>query len=141
MIFKIISLFFYIAVVIINSILGLKFLLAKSFFTYHKEVAGMNWENVDAGIQKVILAVFKIYAAGWLSTALGILLFSVIPLGIFNFKWANYCAFSIGILFWIISLITVIYVKSMTGANTPMVGSLLAIIFLCIAFLFGLFIK
>ena len=135
---KLVSTILYLLVVLITAAMGIRFLMAGEYFVYHAQASGMNWSDVDPGLQVVFMAVFKVCAAGFLTVSLCMLLMIVFPFAKTDRLWSVYAIPACGALFWSIVLGTTVYVSLTTPAAAPWIGSLFNIIVILIAFLLSL---
>lgn len=129
----------YSIVTLITASMGIRFLTATEYFTYHAQASGIAWTNVDSGLKIVYLAVFKVCGAGFLSVALGLLLMIIFPFVKYNNRWSYFAIPACGILFWSIVMATTLYVSFVTQATTPWGGSLFCMITTFLAFVLSLF--
>lgn len=60
-----IALLTYSVIGLVDLVLGYVYLTANTFLAYHSQAIGASWEDVDSGIQAVILALMKVTGAGW----------------------------------------------------------------------------
>ncbi len=125
---KIVSIILYSLVTLITAGTGLKFITASKYFTYHAQASGMDWTQVNSGLQLLMLAGFKIIGAGFLTVALCLTLMIIYPFARHDQKWSYYAIPLSGLLLWSIILITTLSVAFATGANAPWGGSLFCIL-------------
>ncbi|MBL7811583.1 MAG: hypothetical protein JNL57_05120 [Bacteroidetes bacterium] len=57
------------AVALTSLIFGCMYLFKKEFMPYHSVAVGRSWDEVDAGMKVLILALMRAVSAGWLITA------------------------------------------------------------------------
>jgi len=117
---------------------GIRFLTAKEYFSYHKAIVGKEWNEIDASIRMVLLAVFKMTASGII--VISFVLFYSVGKGIFineNTLMDKVIPPSLCLLFWVGSFLTTFSVHKKTNANTPWKGSLLCLILLSICIIFS----
>ena len=55
----------YLVIGAIDIVLGVRYFSAKEFMSYHSQAVGAPWQELDLGVQTVILALMKIAGAGW----------------------------------------------------------------------------
>jgi len=116
----------YFIVGAVNVFFGAKYILADQFMPYHSQATGVPWQEVETGMQVVILALMKTAAGGWF--ALG---FITIILAVVAFKTGNNLlrwALPLGtLIFYVISFLATWDVHQKTGASTPWQPSLIMI--------------
>jgi hypothetical protein len=47
---------------------GVRYLLASEFMRYHATVAGRSWQQLDSGVQTIVLGMLRIIGAGLITT-------------------------------------------------------------------------
>ena len=103
--------------------LGAMYLSTKQFMSYHAEAVGASWQELDAGIRSLILALLRLAGGGW--SALGVI---TIALAWFAFKTRDAVArFTLpitGLLSWSASSVATWGAYQTTGASTPWMPSL-----------------
>jgi hypothetical protein len=118
------------------------FLTATEFFSYHAVASGIEWKNVEPGLQTVLLAVFRVCGAGWLTVAVALLLLLVFPFGKRDEGWSYVAIPLLSLIFWGITFATTMHVATTTPATPPWEGSLICIgVTLLSALLAGLYRK
>ncbi len=137
-VFNLFSVVLYLVVVLITAALGVKFISATEYFSYHAQAAGTSWSAVDPGLQLVYLAVFKVCGAALLSVWICILFMIIIPFAKHSHRWSYYAIPIAYMLFWSITLATTLYVTSTTPATAPWIGSLFCVVTILAAFIFSL---
>ena len=60
-------------VVILGLVLGLKYLLATSFTTYHAQVVGKPWEQLEPRVQAIIVGMLRVIGGAFLGCMPGAL--------------------------------------------------------------------
>jgi len=126
----------YLIVGLITFGIGLRFLFAKTFFSYHREATGLEWNTIDKSLQMIILAIMKMAGIG--ITCLSVLMITY-P---FMFMHSDnsldkYLVPIISLMFWIGSFSITFNVHKRTSANTPWKVSLFSYILIVIAILFS----
>ncbi len=136
---KLLSAILHIVVAFITAGMGVRFLTATEYFSYHSQASGMAWGDVSSGLRIVYLAVFKVCGAGFLTVALSLLLMIIFPFAKYNNRWSYFAIPICGSLFWSIVLAATLYVSFTTQAIAPWRGSLSCIILTLLAFILSLF--
>ena len=136
---KSISAVLYILVALITASLGVRFISASEYFSYHAAAAVMPWSAVDPGLQLVYLAVFRVCGAAILAVALSLLIMIFVPFLRYGRLWSYYAIPIVGMLFWSIVLTTTLQVAIATAAAAPWGGSLFCIVMLLLGFVLSLF--
>jgi len=125
---KVLALAGYGFVVLIMLVMASTFLTATEFFPYHAEASGLEWGDVQPGLQAVLLAVFRICGAGWLTVAVALVLLIVFPFGRRDEGWSYVAIPLVSLTFWGITLATTLHVAMTTPATPPWTGSLICIV-------------
>ena len=136
---KLFSIILYVVVALITAGMGIRFLTATEYFTYHSQASGIAWTDVNSGLRIVYMAIFKVCGAGFLSIALSLLLMIIFPFTKYNNRWSYFAIPACGVVFWSIVLAATIYVSLTTQATTPWGGSLFCVISTFLAFILSLF--
>jgi len=123
----------YVAIGVVNIVLGERYFSANEFMSYHSQAVGAPWQEVDLGFQTLILALMKVAGGGWI-----VLGFFTITLALAAFKTGS------AVVRWTIPMATLIFyfasfsatwgVYQATGAPTPWGPSLAMIGFALLAF-------
>ena len=138
-IFHFISSALVLTVALITLSVGIRFLTAKEYFSYHKSIIGKEWNEIDESIRTVFLAVFKMTASGIIVISC-LLLYSAVK-GIFINESGlidKIAIPSLCLLFWVGSFLTTFNVYRKTKSNTPWKGSMLCIILLFVSIIFSI---
>ena len=112
--------------------LGATYFFSKQFMSYHAEAVGAPWQELDAGIQTLILALMRLAGGGWF--ALG---FVTIVMALAAFRTRNVLVrwtLPAGTLVsWSASFAATWGVYQATGAPTPWAPSLAVAAFTVLA--------
>jgi hypothetical protein len=102
--------------------IGLKYLLAGSYTTYHAQVTGKPWEQIEPRLQMIILGMMRIIGAGFLSLGASVAWFSyALFLGA---RWAPWALASVALTGLLASLwVSLQLRKAEPRADTPIVPS------------------
>jgi uncharacterized protein involved in cysteine biosynthesis len=117
----------YAFVALVMLIMASAFLTATEFFPYHAAASGLEWGEVELGLQTVLLAVFRICGAGWLTVAVALVLLLVFPFGRRDEVWSYFAIPLLSLIFWGITFGTTLYIARTTPATPPWAGSLVCI--------------
>ncbi|NND96447.1 MAG: hypothetical protein HKN47_03855 [Pirellulaceae bacterium] len=113
--------------------LGTTYFSARQFMSYHAQAVGAPWQELDAGVQTLILALMKLAGGGWF--ALGVL---TIVMGLAAFKTrsvnASWTLPAVTLISWSASFAATWGVYQATGAQSPWAPSLAMIGFALLAF-------
>ncbi len=131
---KLLAIVLYSVVALITAVAGMKFIMASEYFPYHAQVSGVDWVDVSAGLQLLMLAGFKIIGAGFLGVALSLGLMIIFPFARHGQRWSYFAIPLVGTMFWSIILATTLIVKSTTLADAPWGGALFCVLALMLAF-------
>jgi hypothetical protein len=112
--------------------LGVTYFSTKQFMSYHAEAVGTPWQELDVGVQTLILALMKLAGGGWF--ALGVI---TIALALVALKTrsvvARFTLPAAALISWSASLAATWGVYQATGAPTPWGPSLAMIGFALLA--------
>jgi hypothetical protein len=122
----------YVGVGAISLVMAGKTLFSGSYLPFHKEAAGMTWEEVPAGLQRVILALMRISGLGFLCTGL---LLVLLPVLIFTNAAPGVVYIIVPTAFVFCSGLFIINYNLFrrTGAQTPWKGALAAMAIIIVA--------
>ena len=88
----------YLLIGAIDIVLGVRYFSATEFMSYHSQAVGAPWQELDSGIQTLILALMKMAGAGWF-----VLGFFTIILALAAFKTAS------AVVRWTLPMATIIF--------------------------------
>jgi len=114
-------------VALIMLLMASRFLTAEQFFPYHAAASGLEWADLEPGLQTVVLAVFRICGAGWLTVSVALAVLIVFPFGRQDEGWSYYAIPLLSLIFWGITFATTMQVAMTTPATPPWRGSLFCI--------------
>ena len=130
-VFSIISIALYFIVGVICLVMAYKSIFSNKYLPFHEEAAGKAWDNVDESLQYVILTILKISGLGFLVVGLLLIIFPCVN----YFRSDTFIKYSIPIiaLIYCIGLFLFnYYLHKKTGANTPWIGSVIAMVIILI---------
>jgi hypothetical protein len=78
-------------------------------------------------LQTVLLAVFRVCGAGWLTVAVALVLLIGFPFGRRDEAWSYFAIPLVSLIFWGITFGTTLHVAITTPASPPWAGSLMCI--------------
>jgi len=132
---KTISLIAYILIGLMGLVFAYLYLSRSEFMPYHAVAVGRNWQDVDPGMQVLIIALMRVSGGGWLATSLGIALM-IWARNKYKQLFFSAALVLIGLGCVIPTLIATLYVRNNSPANPPWIAATLAILILVIAFIF-----
>lgn len=125
MVFKIISMLFFMIVAISNLIIGIIYTTKKEFASYHKAAIGKNFNDLEDGNKYIILGLMKLGGAGFLTN-------SIISLGAICIFWDQSIAFIFisfaSFIFCLSGYLITSYVRNNTNGNPPKIGPIINLI-------------
>ena len=136
---KLTSAVLYLLVAVMTAGMGITFITAAEYFPYHQQASGIDWSQVQPGLQLVFLAVFKVCGGGVITLSLSMFLMIIFPFIKYDHRWSFYAIPICGVVFWSITLATTLYVYSATNAATPWIPSLSSLVATILAFIISLF--
>ncbi len=122
----------YFVIGAIDMILGARYFFSREFMFYHSQAVGAPWQEVDLGVQTLILALMKVAGAGWfvLGSFTIILVLAAFKTGSAVARWT----IPMGtLIFYFASFAATWGVYQVTGAPTPWGPSLAMIGFVLLA--------
>ena len=131
---KITSITLYSFSAIIIGTLGLRFITATQYFSYHAQAAATQWSTIDPNLQFVYLAVFKLCGAALISLCIALLTMIIVPFSKHDHRWSHFAIPLIGFLFWSITFAITLYVTHTTPAKAPWDGSLICVTAILLGF-------
>lgn len=137
MIIKLIPICLYMVVGLISLTMAYKSIFSTRFIPFHEKAAGKTWDQVDNGLQSVIIALMRVSGLGFLVVALLLIIF---PL--FNYYYKN------SFIQYAVPMISLVYcfglflfnyqLHTKTNAETPWKRSLYAALVILIGFIISL---
>ena len=112
--------------VILGCVMGLKYLLATSFTTYHAEVVGKPWEQLEPRVQAIIVGMLRVIGGGFLGLAATV---AWLAYALFEgARWAPWALATISLIALLPALAVALGLRKIEPrANTPVVPSIAAI--------------
>ena len=130
-----IALVLYVLVCLFSLWLGLTYFLLRHFQPYHEQAVGVPWDQLDARLQTLLLALMEVAAGGWFALSVLTLALVIVPYRRGE-RWAR-IIIPIGILaFYGPTLLATLRVLRDTPAVPPWYGAAIA----CVAAVIGLFL-
>ena len=82
-------------IAIVEAVIGIVYLTASEVMPYHKEVLGVEWEQLETGVQTMLIAFINAYGSGHFAVgiALGALVFIPMRQG---HGWARWAVLAVG---------------------------------------------
>lgn len=128
---------FYALVGILGYFFAGIYLFRSEFMPYHAIAVEKPWEEVDAGLQVLIIALMRVSGGGWLATSVAITLFFI--------SWLKQKQTFFGISLVLVALAALIptlyatlYVKTNSPANPPWLAATAGILILLLGLIFDL---
>ncbi len=114
--------------------LGATYCFSNQFMSYHAEAVGASWQELDAAVQTLILALMQLAGGGWI--ALGFITITLAWIAFRNrVAVARFTLPVAGLLSWSASFAATWGVYQVTGAETPWMPSLAMMGLALLAFL------
>jgi hypothetical protein len=104
-----------------------RFLTATEFFPYHAEASGLQWGDLQPGLQTVILALLRVAGAGWLTGSVALIVLLAVPFARRDEGWSYVAIPALALIFWGITFATTLHVAMTTAANPPWQASLFCV--------------
>jgi hypothetical protein len=122
---SIVSVALYFLVGAICLVMAYKSFFSKKYLPFHEEAAGESWDNLSKPLQYVILTILRISGLGFLVVGLLLIVFPCV----YYFRPDTFVKYSIPViaLIYCIGLFLFnYYLYKKTRANTPWIGSVVA---------------
>ena len=129
---KTISFICYSLVAFLGFVFAFIYLTRTEFIPYHADAVGMEWNEVDANFQVLIIALMRVSGGGWLATSLSIS-FLLIAGRKFKKIWLKVALVAVGLAALIPSLYATLYVKNHSPADPPWLAAAIGILLLLVA--------
>jgi hypothetical protein len=127
----------YLLIAIIFIFWGFLYIFSHEMMPYHKQVIGKNWEEIEPGVQVIILKLMKSVGAAFLTVGSIILMLLFIPFRRGE-NWANWTIFLGGLVFSGLGFFITFKAYIAANALTPWVLFLLVMALFLTGFLFSL---
>jgi hypothetical protein len=123
----------YIVAGAVDIALGATYFSSKQFMSYHAEAVDAPWQELDAGIQTLILALMRLAGGGWFALGFFTIVMALAALSTRSVfvRWTLPAGMLIA---WSASFAATWGVYQATGAATPWTPSLAMIVFALLAF-------
>ena len=124
---------FYLVAGVVDVGLGATYFSSKQFMSYHAEAVGAPWQELDAGIQTLILALMRLAGGGWFALGFFTMVMALAALRTRSVlvRWTLPAG---TVIAWSASFTATWGVYQATGAATPWTPSLAMIGFAILAF-------
>lgn len=97
---------------------GIKYLLAQEFMPYHATVAGRPWEQLEPGVQAIIIGMYRIMGGGFITYGAA-LLWLLKPMDDLE-RWASLAALTITVTALVPVLFVTLWLRHVQpAARTP----------------------
>ena len=105
---------------------GLRYLLTRAFMPYHAQVAGRAWEQLEPGLQAIILGMLRIVGGGFLAAGL-VTFWLLLPMSQGQ-RWAPWAALTVVLATALPSLYVTLWLRRIQpAARTPVVPAAVAV--------------
>ena len=112
---------------LVSLLFGVRYLVARQFMPYHAAVAGKAWQDLEPGVQTIILGMLKILAGGFLAYGIA-LLWLLIPLAQKQ-AWAPWAVLTLTLASVLPSVYVTIWLRRFApSAPTPVAPALAVLI-------------
>lgn len=111
---------------LISLAFGLRYLLAREFMPYHATVAGRSWQQLDAGVQTIVIGMLRIIGGGLITTgvATGWLMLALVQ----GYAWAPFGLLTVAIASTVPILYVTIWLRRVEpAARTPVLPAAIAL--------------
>ena len=96
---------------------GVRYLITGEFMAYHAIVSGKSWQQLEPGIQTIVLGMLRIVGGGFLACGVS-LLWLLRPLGKGE-AWSRWAALTIAFCAWIPTLYVVLVLRAASPESQP----------------------
>lgn len=127
----------YMIVGLISLVMAYKSAFSMGFLPFQEKAVGRSWDEVEPGLQRIILALMRVSGLGFFVVALQLLIFPTVNFFLHD-PWLEYGIPGIALVFCL-GLFWVNYQLAVNArSNTPWKGSLYAAAFIAIGILISL---
>ena len=121
----------YVAAYLVFTAFGVIYLLRPQFMPYHAVAVGMRWEEVGRPFQVLILGLMRVFGGSLLAAAFIGAVLLAFPLRQ-GAPWARWALPVHGLIVACASLYGTLYVQLNTGARSPWLAAVLAVVLLVV---------
>ena len=97
---------------------GVVYLLRPKIMPYHEEALGKSWADLDAPLQALLLGMLRVAGGGMLCGGVAIAILLLVPFRTGE-GWSAVALSVIGFITLLPSVYATIFIRSRTGAHTP----------------------
>jgi hypothetical protein len=127
------SVFNYLAAFIML-VFGVIYLLKGSFMPYHSKAIGLEWGDLDVGVQSVILALMRVVGGGYLAVSIVISLLQK-KLTKYRLVWLPLLIFVVGLTVSLSTIYATILVRLNSRGRPPTILAIAGLIFLLVGYI------
>ena len=118
-------------------VFGVRYLIAREFMPYHREVVGTPWDQLDGRVRQLIFVLLKLVGAGMVSVGLAGLFLLAVPFRD-GALWPNFAMISMAAVMGGASVFATTYLKRETKAETPIIPAVASMVLPTSAFVLRL---
>ena len=111
---------------LVSLLFGIRYLVTRQFMPYHAAVAGKAWQDIEPGVQTIILGMLKILAGGFLAYGIA-LLWLLIPL-VQKQMWAPWAVITITLASVLPSVYVTLWLRRFAPSAPTPIGPALAVL-------------
>lgn len=111
-------------IAVASLILGSIYLFSNEFMPYHQEALGTPWQDVEARVQTLILALMTVAGGGWIALGIFTLTLILIPFRRQDQIWPSYLIPVSLLSFYLPTLMATLSVLENTPATPPWLAAL-----------------
>ena len=110
------------------------YLFRSEFMPYHAIAVEKSWEEVDAGLQVLVIALMRVSGGGWLATSVAI---TMLLIGRIRYDklYFGFTLMMVGLTALIPTLYATLYVRGNSPANPPWIAAVMGIVILLAGFI------
>lgn len=112
----------YALAALLSILFGIIYLVRSQFMPYHREALGKSWQHLDLHLQALLLGLMRSAGGGLLAAGISTVILLLIPFRAGE-TWSLYSIPVIGLAAAIPALYATIFIRSRTGAHTPVAAS------------------
>lgn len=116
--------------------MGFLYLFTDSFMPYHSKAVSLEWTDVGYEMQKLILALMRAVAGGFIASAIAIIVLQL-KFNKLNQSWLPILIFIIGTIVSLSSIYATLIIRIYTPGDAPTFLALIGLLILVVGFIFN----
>jgi hypothetical protein len=127
----------YALAALLSMAFGTIYLVRSQFMPYHQEALGKPWQQLDQGLQALLLGLMRTAGGGLLAGGISLIILLFIPYRAGE-AWSLYAIPVIGLMTALPAFYATIFIRSRTQAHTPVAAGATGVGLIVIGFILSL---